>query len=145
MHIQSIALMLFSLLPGLGFTTFAGLPQREPHGRRNGLPDLFAESSCRAEQTSAGTRQFVVLVIRNKGTALAGASITKVQFNIGTAKHTVEVKTPLLWQGGSYEHKIDIPAGCFDPDCGFDITVDPSNYVRESNEVNNISHQNCLG
>ena len=115
---------------------------KQPHARP--LPDLVAQATCTTEEQPI-VRQVLVVVIRNAGTALAGASMTKVEFSSGSGQKVFELKTPALWPGGSYEHRVTIPSGCFDPDCGFSITVDPGNYVRESNEVNNVSHQNCLG
>jgi len=38
-----------------------------------------------------------------------------------------------------------IPSGCFNPDCGFEITVDVLNDVDESNELNNSQTGNCIG
>ncbi len=117
---------------------------RQPHARPLLLPDLVAAATCTTEE-QPNLRQVLVVVIRNAGTALAGASVTKVEFTSGSGPRVFELKTPVLWPGGSYEHRVTIPSGCFDPDCGFSITVDPGNSVRESNEVNNASHQNCLG
>ncbi len=38
-----------------------------------------------------------------------------------------------------------IPAGCFDPDCDFTITVDPDGKVDEANETNNAADGRCIG
>jgi hypothetical protein len=38
-----------------------------------------------------------------------------------------------------------IPAGCFTPDCGFQIVVDSASEVAESNESNNVADGLCLG
>jgi subtilase family serine protease len=117
---------------------------RQPRARPNALPDLLAQVSC-STKDGANPRQILEVVIRNVGTALAGASITKVEFTSGSGPGVFELKTPALWPGHSYKHEVNIPSGCFDPDCGFWITVDPGNYVLESNEANNRFHQNCLG
>jgi subtilase family serine protease len=117
---------------------------KQPPARPIHLPDLVAEVSCTNEE-QPNARQILVVVVRNIGSALAGASITKVEFSSGSGQRVFELKTPPLWPGGSHEHKVNIPSGCFDPDCGFSITVDPGNNVRESNEANNRFHENCLG
>jgi hypothetical protein len=117
---------------------------RQPRARPNALPDLLAQVSC-STKDEANPRQILQVVIRNVGTALAGASITKVEFTSGSGPRVFELKTPVLWPGHSYKHEVNIPSGCFDPDCGFSITVDPADSVRESDELNNLSHENCLG
>ena len=151
-----IAVTILSLLGSVALAASTSQPQkqppresakqspRQPHARPLLLPDLLAAASCTTEE-QPHVRQVLVVVIRNIGTALAGASITKVEFTSGSGQRVFELKTHALWPGGSYEHLVTIPSGCFDPDCGFSITVDPGNSVRESNEVNNASHQNCLG
>jgi subtilase family serine protease len=50
-----------------------------------------------------------------------------------------------LGPGGSADLLFPIPAGCFDPDCEFRITVDVLNDVAESNEGNNMASGVCLG
>jgi hypothetical protein len=82
------------------------------------------------------------VTVRNQGTAAAGASTTEVNF--GTfGKSTMP--TPALAPGASTTLVFTIPAGCFDPNCEFQITVDVSGQVPESNEANNVAKGVCLG
>ena len=53
--------------------------------------------------------------------------------------------TPSLALGQSVDLSFPIPPGCFNPDCGFRITVDANGDVVEANEANNTASGICIG
>jgi hypothetical protein len=106
-----------------------------------GLADLVPVpneqgSFCRVEDG------FLIVTVRNQGSAAAGPSVTRVDFG---AYGIVDMPTPALAAGASVDLKFPIPFGCFDPDCEFRISVDVSNIVVESNEGNNSASGSCIG
>ncbi|HYR74730.1 MAG TPA: CARDB domain-containing protein [Pyrinomonadaceae bacterium] len=84
----------------------------------------------------------LTITVRNQGTADAPPSVTKVDFS---PSGTVSVPTPAISAGGSVDVTVQIPPGCFSPDCNFRITVDSTGLVPESNEGNNTGSGSCLG
>lgn len=84
----------------------------------------------------------LTITVKNQGGTDAPASVTRVAFSQGG---TVSVPTPPISAGGSVDITVQIPAGCFSPDCGFRITVDSTGLVPESNEGNNTGSGSCLG
>ena len=40
---------------------------------------------------------------------------------------------------------LPFPSGCFNPDCDFEIIVDSTDAIDESNELNNSQTGSCLG
>lgn len=84
----------------------------------------------------------LVVTVKNQGAGPAGPSTTEVDF----FRHgRVSLPTPALAPGASTDLLVDIPPGCFDPDCEFRITVDVLNTVAESNEGNNTANGLCIG
>ncbi len=106
-----------------------------------GLPDLIPVPDeqgffCKLEDN------YLIVTVRNQGTAGAGPSVTEVDFGI----HGKVVRpTSALAPGASVDLKFSIPSGCFDPDCDFRITVDANNEVVESDKGNNFASGTCLG
>jgi CARDB len=84
----------------------------------------------------------LVVTVKNQGIGPAGPSTTEVDF---FSHGRVSLPTPALAPGASTDLFVDIPAGCFDPDCEFRITVDALNSVAESNEANNTANGLCIG
>jgi len=82
------------------------------------------------------------VTVRNQGTGDAPASVTRVDFSPGG---NVSVPTPAIPAGGSVIVIVQMPAGCFSPDCNFRITVDSAAQVSESNEGNNTGSGSCIG
>jgi subtilase family serine protease len=84
----------------------------------------------------------LVVHIKNQGLAPANSSSVKVTFG----QYGESVKpVPALMYGDTTTVLFPIPSGCFNPDCGFEITVDVLNDVAESNELNNSQTGNCIG
>ena len=85
----------------------------------------------------------VVVSVKNQGNADSPASTTTVDFfNRGS----FQLPTPAIPAGGSVDlPPLNIPAGCFDPDCDFKITVDSGSQINESNEGNNNTDGRCIG
>ncbi len=106
-----------------------------------GLPDLIAVpdangSFCKRKNST------LTVTVKNQGTSDAGLSTTEVDF---LTFGKVAMPTPPVAAGASVDLSFPIPAGCFDPNCEFRITVDAKNEVNESNEGNNVVKGACLG
>ena len=86
----------------------------------------------------------LVVAVKNQGTAEAPASETKVVFS---GSGVVTQMTDPLAQGDSVNLFFTIPAGCFNPDCDFTITVnaDAGNPVDEDIDTNNSADGRCIG
>ena len=79
--------------------------------------------------------------IKNQGTADAGPSTVEVDFG----QHgKVSQPVPSLTVGATTTILIPMSHVCYDPDCEFVITVDSSNDIDESNELNNSQTGSCL-
>lgn len=109
----------------------AGQPDLVPIPDTNGF-------FCRLDG-SGGLR----VEIRNQGAAASGPTTTEVRF---TSSGDVGVlSTPALAPGASTIGTVTIPPACYGPDCTFDIEADRGNVEAESNEVNNVVSDFCLG
>ena len=98
------------------------------------------------ERSADGSR--LVVHVKNIGTADAASAEVQVEFFIASgSSQTVNgiSVTGVLAPGSETSIEVPIPAGCFNPDCDFKITIDPSNVVPESNETNNKVDGSCLG
>jgi hypothetical protein len=84
----------------------------------------------------------LVVNLKNKGTAAAGPSTTRVRF-IGNG--TASTVTPPIPAGDTSSVRFAIPNGCFNPDCDFEITIDANDTVVEANERNNRVEGGCVG
>jgi len=86
----------------------------------------------------------LVVHIKNQGLAPAESSHVKVDF--GQYGESVKA-VPALGVGDTISVTVQFPsaANCFNPDCGFEITVDANDEVDESNEMNNSQIGNCIG
>lgn len=90
------------------------------------------------------------LYVKNQGNAPASSSAVEVEFFItpgATQKIRAQGVTGPLGVGETSSSTIyvDIPPGCFNPDCNFNITVDILDEVQEANEQNNTVEASCLG
>ncbi|MBJ21132.1 MAG: hypothetical protein CL933_17125 [Deltaproteobacteria bacterium] len=85
--------------------------------------------------------------IGNVGIAASSPTSSRVTFTDGTgAPITTTFSTPALVPGGSWiEFPISIPSGCFAPNCHFEIEADSIFNEAESDEVNNLVNDFCLG
>ena len=83
----------------------------------------------------------LIVYIKNQGTADAGPSTVEVDFGI---HGKVSQPVPSLTVGTTTTILIPMSHVCYDPDCEFVITVDSSNDIDESNELNNIQISSCL-
>ena len=80
--------------------------------------------------------------IKNQGTAAAGPSTLEVDFS---QYGPVLKPVPSLLAGETMTILVPFPYGCFDPDCGFEISVDSASVIDESNELNNNQTGFCIG
>lgn len=84
----------------------------------------------------------LIVTVKNQGSGEAGESKTEVDFfRLGKLTKI----TPALAPNTETNLTFKLPVGCFDPDCGFKITVDINKEVDESNEGNNVATGNCIG
>ena len=105
-------------------------------------PDLIADNnpSDWASFCDFDDENLIVYII-NQGTADAGPSTVEVDFG----QHgKVSQPVPNLTVGATTTILIPMSHVCYDPDCEFVITVDSSNDIDESNELNNIQTGSCL-
>jgi len=84
----------------------------------------------------------LVVTVKNQGLCAAGESKTKIDF---MSHGAITLPTPALAAGASTNLTVNLPGGCFDPDCEFRITVDDGDAVPESNETNNTASGVCKG
>jgi CARDB protein len=107
-------------------------------------PDLVVIHSPGQDNNTAGwcTPNGIAFTIKNNGDQPAAASTAEVKF----ATATVPFPTPALAPGATADlGPAPIPAGCFQPDCGFGITADAAAKVAETNENNNKAGGACIG
>ena len=111
------------------------MPDLIPVGR----PDLTGPPSfCKINE-----KGYLIVTVKNQGTANAPASTTTVEFSAGGS---FDLPTPAIPKGGSVDlQPLQVPAGCYSPDCSFKITVDSKKQIQESNEANNTVGGSCLG
>lgn len=85
----------------------------------------------------------LMVSVKNGGGSTAPASTTRVAFSPGGS---FDLPTPSIPVGGTVDlPPLEIPGSCFDPDCGFSITVDAKGEVDEANERNNSGSGSCIG
>jgi hypothetical protein len=143
-----VGLSLFSPISGvladLGDLEFVAPPALPPK-----KPDLVAQSQPGSTRfcTVVGNQPRVVVRVSNRGDAPAGHSTTRVDF---PPLNHFDIATPPV--GNSADRSLDLlpiepPAGCFQPDCNFVITVDINNDVDEGSagEANNMVLGSCPG
>ena len=104
-------------------------------------PDLIVTSEMTGYCEIDDMGQLVVNV-QNNGSVVAPSSVTRIEFG---SLGGFELPTPIIESGQSARLTVPIPMGCFNPDCGFKITVDALNAVQEKREDNNIAIGNCIG
>lgn len=108
-------------------------------------PDLQVSKGQYADYCNVDSNGRLVITVVNEGEGSQLISTTRVEFG----KYGFEdIATPAL---GSKAFvilpSVHIPAGCFDSDCSFKITVDYENVISEgeSGEANNSVIGNCIG
>jgi hypothetical protein len=100
--------------------------------------------------------QGLYVTVQNQDFGTAPASTTRVEFKWtgGPTDHqivdlpapSISGKSPSNPAGGKVTvGPFPIPGSCFDPDCGFTITVDVNGDVIESDETNNSADGHCIG
>ena len=109
-------------------------------------PDLVpvAIPGCGVDPTCfCKTRNDTLCVtVKNVGDAAAGASDVEMDFgSFGSFTQPI----PPLAPGAEATACFPIPAGCHNPDCDFQITVDKNGTVIETNELNNKARGKCIG
>lgn len=102
------------------------------------LPGCGVDPTCFCDRRNDS----LYVTVRNIGDAAAGASDVEVDFgSFGSFTQAV----PPLAPGAEAKVWFQIPAGCFDSDCDFQITVDKNGTVIETNELNNQAKGKCIG
>jgi hypothetical protein len=115
------------------------------------LATLVALSGCGPDlvalQSKVGycdvSSEGLVITIQNVGDEQAAPSKVLVEFS---SLQSTTLDVPLIPSRSFAVLKpVQIPVGCFSPDCSFKITVDKNNDVKESDESNNIATGICIG
>jgi len=121
------------------------------------VPDPILQTSCAAVHSSNGGFE-ATLVVRNVGSAPAGASQTRIAFdNFGEGpEDIVETRdAPQLPSGGFVTHGVPVPADCWRDEppsqdsenvtqvCPITMTADHLGQVTEVSEVNNTVTGSC--
>lgn len=84
--------------------------------------------------------------MENQGSVDAPASMTRVDFFLTGTVHPVQLPTGQIQAGEAHAPlDVEIPTGCWNPDCGFRIIVDSGGQVSVANEGNNSVDGNCIG
>jgi len=118
------------------------------------VPDPRSSTSDGIRFCKLDDEMNLVVTVKNRGDQNAPASTTTVVFTkwewTGSSGSMVPVSldfpTPPISAGGSIDlAPISTPAGCYQPNCHFEITVDSENDVNESNGINNSVSGYCLG
>jgi len=95
-------------------------------------PDLLPVETKAAYCDTNSQRTVLTATVRNQGGADAPATKTTVEFHPkqGFPGQTITLDTPpIAKNGGTAQVMFSIPTGCFEPDCGFTITVESANQV----------------
>ena len=114
----------------------------DPSLRMGGLlPNLVPEPNehgnfCRVQDGK------LVVTVANRGSGLAVASTTEVDFGRHGKKSAA---TAALAADQTQDLLFEIPDRCFDSDCNFRITVDVAADVAESSETDNTADDACIG
>lgn len=84
----------------------------------------------------------LLVTVSNGGSGLAAASTTEVDF----FRHgKTSAPTTAISASQAQDLLFEIPAGCFDSDCNFRITVDAAADVAETSESDNTVEDRCVG
>ena len=116
-------------------------------GCRQERPDLipFSNNVTFCDPDGEGN---LLIYVRNIGAGISPNVHIQVAFFLGAGGTKVE--RPALGTGAlapgqtSLGIPVPIPAGCYNPDCDFRITVDVLNETIESDETNNSIDGTCI-
>ena len=86
--------------------------------------------------------QTLVVTVQNLGSGDAGPSTAEASFTSGVVR---PLETPAIPAGGSVQLQTEVPADCFNPDCGYSIEVDAGQQLNESDESNNRVSDSVVG
>ena len=110
------------------------------------LPDLIPDNPpgmvgyCNVDDSNN-----LIVYVKNQGEADAPSSWVKVEFDTASGLQEFSAMIAAIPAGDTKSVSFAIPAGCFNPDCNFVITVDSMENVTESNELNNTVNGTCIG
>lgn len=134
--------ILLVVVIGLLAVALSACPAPEPEGMPDLVPVKAPGNPTFCEIEGGNLKVFV----KNQGTADASGSEVEVVFHMGDGvQQPVRGATGPISQGATDTVLIPIPAGCYNPDCDFTITVDIVNEINESNEGNNVAQGSCIG
>ena len=88
----------------------------------------------------------LIVYVKNQGEADAPVSWVKVQFSLTAAVQDSSSAIVAIPAGETKSVSFAIPSGCFNSDCNFTITVDSTENIVESDELNNtVANGICIG
>ena len=105
------------------------------------IPGQLPQNFCLS--TVGGNRADALrIIVRNQGAGDALESVTEIAFENNPP---IQVETPAIAAGLQAIVEVMIPDGCFVGEfgCSFDITVDATSVVDESDETNNTASGQC--
>jgi M6 family metalloprotease-like protein len=116
------------------------------------IPDLIPVESKQLYCDISSDRTILFVTVKNQGGTQAGPFYTRVSFDV-PGLYVQHIFLSHLDPNESIrpDVAIQIPPNCFNPDCGFEIIVDPpgiglpSGRVEESDEQNNSANGVCIG
>jgi hypothetical protein len=87
------------------------------------------------------------VVVKNLGRVSVNDVEVKVTFSFRGTAQTPPPLTVSVPAAGAPSSLLEfaIPAGCFDSDCNFSITVDPDAKTPDTNRLNNTVNGVCIG
>lgn len=142
----------YSVLANLLSDLHCNRPTPNPGGET--CPVQVAYPDLSPVQTKAGYCDRVgnqlVVTVQNASSAPAACTIVTVEFFTTNGTLTVEKEVSPISAFGSVSVNIDVPNGCFSPDCSFRITVNSkgcggSPRILESRRSNNTVSGVCIG
>jgi hypothetical protein len=109
------------------------------------LPEGVPGALYCVKPSEGGASRSVIVLVRNQWLGDAGPSMTQADFHAHGAFSEV---IPALAAGAETAVEFDIPNGCYGPgfsgSCHFTFTVDHTEIVQESDELNNTASSLCL-
>ncbi|CAB5105027.1 hypothetical protein D3OALGA1CA_1672 [Olavius algarvensis associated proteobacterium Delta 3] len=106
------------------------------------VPKIFSFDPVSISLCNRDAGGKLIVPVRNQGTSRArGTSTRVVFFGLGARFET----TDSIPAGGTVNVLFQMPAGCFNPDCDFRVTVDSDAQIDELSEENNSASDRCIG
>ena len=107
-------------------------------------PDLVPHEEGMYQFCIVNDSNELLVSVRNNGN-MATTIPVPVIVDFGGFPSVTRTLPPMLVGEVQTLSPVAFPAGCFNPDCGLEIIVDPLDVLDEKNETNNTVIGNCIG